>query len=99
MTYGAQEGQLTVSIDLAEEEGSGAWCGLDFDPASLMVGQNIQPEWTRWPQWVYRLPDYRVAPIRQIQDALRSSPIFRMRDQQQGPNFKVLGGCVLIWSW
>ena len=70
MTYAAQEGQLTVSIDLGEEEGSGAWCGLDFVPAP---GQNIQPEWTRWPRWLYRLPDYRVTPIRQIQDALRSS--------------------------
>ena len=69
MTYGAQEGQLTVSIDLGEEEGSGAWCGLDFEPAP---GQNIQPEWNRWSRWLYRLPDHRVRPVRQIQDALRS---------------------------
>ena len=82
MTYGAQEGQLTVSIDLAEEEGSGAWCGLDFDPA---LGQNFQPEWTRWPQWVYRLPDHRVAPIRQIQDALRSSPDLQDEGSTAGP--------------
>ena len=68
MIYGAG-GQLTVSIDLGEEEGSGAWCGLDFEPAP---GQNIQPEWSRWPQWLYRLPDHRVRPVRQIQDALRS---------------------------
>ena len=70
MTFIAQEGQLTVSIDLSEGEGSGAWCGLDFEPAT---GQNIQAEWSRWPRWLYRLPDYRVTPIRQIQDALRSS--------------------------
>jgi hypothetical protein len=69
MIYGAQEGQLTVSIDLGEEVGSGAWCGLDFEPAP---GQNIQPEWSRWPRWLYRLPDHRVRPVRQIQDALRS---------------------------
>ena len=69
MTYGAQEGQLTVSLDLSEEEGSGAWCGLDFEPAP---GPNIQPEWSRWPRWLYRLPNYRVAPIRQIHDALWS---------------------------
>ena len=68
MSYGAQEGQLTVFVDLGEAEGSGAWCGLDFEPAP---GQNIQPKWSLWPRWLYRLPDYRVTPIRQIQDALR----------------------------
>ena len=82
MTYGAKEGQLTVSVDLSEEEGSGAWCGLDFEPA---LGQNIQPEWGRWPQWVYRLPDYRVAPIRQIQDALRPSPDLQNEGSTPGP--------------
>ncbi len=82
MIYVAQEGQLTVSIDLGEEEGSGAWCGLDFEPA---LGQNIQPEWTCWPQWVYRLPDYRVAPIRQIQDALRPSPDLQDEGSAAGP--------------
>ena len=69
MTYSAREGQLSVSIDLGEEEGSGTWCGLDFEPAP---GQNIQPDWSLWPRWLYRLPDHQVRTIRQIQDALRS---------------------------
>ena len=73
MTYAAPEGQLTISIDLGEKEGSGAWCGLDFLPSQ---GQNIQLEWTRWPRWLYRLSDYRVAPIRQIQQAMQSNVDF-----------------------
>ena len=85
MTYGAQEGQLTVSLDLGEEEGSGAWCGLDFEPAP---GQNIQPEWGRWPRWLYRLSDYRVAPIRQIHDALRSGPDLQDEGSNAGPELQ-----------
>lgn|GEM_PF-5904586 len=82
MTYAAQEGQLTVSIDLGEEEGSGAWCGLKFAPSQ---GQNIQPKWTRWPRWVYRLPDYRVTPIRQIQAALQSRTENPVDGSNSGP--------------
>ena len=70
LNYVTQEGQLAVSIDLGEQEGSGAWCGLDFVPSQ---GQNLQPKWSRWPRWVYRLPAFRVTPIRQIQSVLQSS--------------------------
>ncbi len=68
-TYLAQEGQLTVSLDFGEEAGSGAWCGLDFVPSE---GQNIRPEWDRWSRWLFRIPEYRLSPIRQFREALQS---------------------------
>lgn len=83
LTYITREGQLTVSIDLGEEEGSGAWCGLDFVPSQ---GQNLQPKWSRWPRWVYRLPAFRVTPIRQIQSVLQSATKNPIDDSTSGPS-------------
>ncbi|MCH2151702.1 MAG: hypothetical protein MK075_08715, partial [Phycisphaerales bacterium] len=83
LNYVTQEGQLAVSIALGEQEGSGAWCGLDFVPSQ---GQNLQPKWSRWPQWVYRLPAFRVTPIRQIQSVLQSPAKNPIDGSTSGPS-------------
>ena len=87
MTYGAQEGQLTVSLDLSEEE----------DPvlgADWILSQR-QDRTSSRSGVVGRggCTDSRtIGSHRSDRSMTRCGParIFRMRDQTQGPNFKVL---------